>query len=38
MKKVILYEQNLLHALMDNISDSIYFKDKKKRFVRANKV
>ncbi|HZK11293.1 MAG TPA: PAS domain S-box protein [Atribacterota bacterium] len=33
----IVYEQSLLHALMDNISDHIYFKDKKKRFVRVNK-
>jgi PAS domain S-box-containing protein len=34
----IIYEQSLLHALMDNISDSIYFKDKQKRFKRVNKV
>lgn len=33
----IEYEQNLLHALLDNTSDSIYFKDKKTRFVRVNK-
>ena len=34
----IIYEQSLLHALMDNISDSIYFKDKQKRFKMVNKV
>jgi len=33
----IEYEQNLLYALLDNTSDSIYFKDKKARFVRVNK-
>jgi diguanylate cyclase (GGDEF)-like protein/PAS domain S-box-containing protein len=33
----IIYEQSLLHALMANISDHIYFKDKKKRFIRVNK-
>jgi len=35
---VIKYEQSLLHSLMDNISDSVYFKDKEKRFIRVNKV
>jgi len=35
---VIIYEQSLLHSLMDNISDSVYFKDKEKRFIRVNKV
>lgn len=34
----IIYEENLLHALMDNISDTVYFKDKEKRFIRVNKV
>jgi len=33
----IVYEQSLLHALMDNIPDFIYFKDEKNRFVRVNK-
>ncbi len=37
-EKMIIHEQNLLHALMDNISDSIYFKDEKNRFIRVNKV
>jgi len=35
--KAIPHEQYLLHALMNNISDSIYFKDKKNRFVMVNK-
>lgn len=30
-------EHSLLQTLMDNIPDSIYFKDKKNRFVRVNK-
>ncbi len=33
----IIYEQSLLHALMDNIPDFINFKDEKNRFVRVNK-
>ena len=35
--KTITHEQNLLHALMNNISDSIYFKDKENRFVMVNR-
>ncbi len=35
--KAITHEQYLLHALMDNISDSIYFKDKENRFVMVNR-
>ncbi len=31
------YEKNLLHTLMDNIPDTIYFKDKDSRFIRINK-
>ena len=36
--KTITHEQNLLQALMNNISDSIYFKDKENRFVMVNRV
>jgi len=38
VEMAIIYEQSLLHALMDNISDTVYFKDKEKRFIRVNKV
>ena len=32
-----LYMENIFKALMDNVPDSIYFKDKKSRFVLINK-
>ena len=35
--KAITHEQYLLHALIDNISDSIYFKDKENKFVMVNR-
>jgi len=35
--KALARERNLLHALMNNIADSIYFKDNKNRFVMVNK-
>jgi PAS domain S-box-containing protein len=33
----VMHDGDLLYALMDNISDSIYFKDKHSRFVMVNK-
>ncbi|HYM38510.1 MAG TPA: ATP-binding protein [Nitrospiraceae bacterium] len=33
----LVHEQNLLHALMDNVPDAIYFKDKDCRYTRLNK-
>ncbi len=36
-KKEIEYEQYLLHLLMDNIPDAIFFKDKDCRYIRINK-
>jgi PAS domain S-box-containing protein len=36
VEKVLGEEQNLMHALMDNLPDAIYFKDAKSRFIRIN--
>ena len=36
MEKELGEEQNLVHALMDNLPDAIYFKDAESRFIRIN--
>ncbi len=36
-EQALIEERHLLHTLMDNLPDSIYFKDRDSRFVRINK-
>lgn len=36
-EEALIYERDLLHTLMDNVPDFIYFKDETLRFVRINR-
>jgi len=37
IEEALAQEQHLLHTLMDNVPDAIYFKDTHSRFIRINK-
>jgi PAS domain S-box-containing protein len=37
LEGALVYERDLLHVLMDNVPDMIYFKDTSSRFIRINR-